>query len=121
MAGYETNATVRDLEPEHDVRTMLRRGGAGEVGGHLTLFQADLTADASWAEAMAGCDYVLHVASPYPSTVPKDENELIVPARDRALRVLRAARDADVKRVVLTSYFAAIGYGAKSRTAAFTE
>lgn len=72
-------------------------------------------------EAMAGCDYVLHVSSPYPSTVPKDENELIVPARDGALRVLRAARDADVKRVELTSSFAAIGYGAKSRTAAFTE
>ena len=73
------------------------------------------------AEAAAGCDYVLHVASPFPSTVPKDENELIAPARDGALRVLRAARDAGVKRVVLTSSFAAIGYGAKGRTTAFTE
>jgi nucleoside-diphosphate-sugar epimerase len=87
MAGYETNATVRDLRRKHDVRAMLRRGGAGEVGGHLTLFQADLTADAGSSEAVAGCDYVLHVASPYPSTVPKDENELIVPARDGASRV----------------------------------
>jgi len=121
MAGYETNATVRDLRREHDVRAMLRRGGASEAGGRLTLFQADLTADAGWAEAVGGCDYVLHVASPFPSTVPKDENELVVPARDGALRVLRAARDADVKRVVLTSSFAAIGYGAKGRTAAFTE
>ena len=82
---------------------------------------ADLNADAGWAEAAAGCDYVLHVASPFPSTVPKDENELIAPARDGALRVLRAARDAGVKRVVLTSSFAAIGYGAKGRTTAFTE
>jgi dihydroflavonol-4-reductase len=64
---------------------------------------------------------VLHVASPFPSTIPKDESELIAPARDGALRVLRSARNAGVKRVVLTSSFAAIGYGAKDRTSAFTE
>ena len=120
-AGHETRATVRDLARESDVRSMLRQGGAGEVGERLALFRADLNADAGWAEAVAGCDYVLHVASPFPSTVPKDENELIAPARDGAQRVLRAARDAGVKRVVLTSSFAAIGYGAKGRTTAFTE
>jgi dihydroflavonol-4-reductase len=91
------------------------------VGERLTLFRADLNADAGWAEATDGCDFVLHVASPFPSNVPKDENELIAPARDGALRVLGAARDARVKRVVLTSSFAAIGYGAKDRTAPFTE
>src|ERR1700733_16260929 len=110
-AGHETCATVRDLKRESEMRTMLHQGGAGEVGDRLTLFRADLNADAGWAEAAAGCDYVLHVASPYPSTVPRDENELIMPAREGALRVLRAARDAGVKRVVLTSSFAAIGYG----------
>lgn len=120
-AGHETRTTVRDLAREKDVRAMLRQGGAGEVGERLTLFRADLSADAGWAEAAAGCDYVLHVASPFPSTVPKDENELIGPARDGALRVLRAARTAGVKRVVLTSSFAAIGYGAKGRTTPFTE
>jgi nucleoside-diphosphate-sugar epimerase len=121
-AGHETRATVRDLKRESDVRAMLRQGGAGEVGERLTLFRADLNADGGWAEAAAGSDYVLHVASPFPSTVPKDENELIAPARDGALRVLRAARAAGVKRVVLTSSFAAIGYGApKGRTTAFTE
>ena len=121
-AGHETRATVRDLKRESDVRAMLREGGAGEVDERLKLFRADLSADAGWPEAAAGCDYVLHVASPFPSTVPKDENELIAPARDGALRVLKAARDAGVKRVVLTSSFAAIGYGApKDRTAAFTE
>ena len=100
------------------MRATLRQGGAGEVGERLTLFRADLNADTGWAEAIAGCDYVLHVASPFPSTAPKDENELIAPARDGALRVLKAARDAGVKRVVLTSSFAAIGYGApKDRTA----
>jgi nucleoside-diphosphate-sugar epimerase len=64
---------------------------------------------------------VLHVASPLPPAVPKHEDELIVPARDGALRVLRAARDAGVKRVVLTSSFAAIGYGYKPRSAPFDE
>ncbi len=120
-AGHEARTTVRDLEREGELRAMLRQGGAGEVGECLTLFRADLNADAGWAEAAAGCDYVLHVASPFPSAVPKDENELIAPARDGALRVLRAARDAGVKRVVLTSSFAAIGYGAKTRATPFTE
>jgi nucleoside-diphosphate-sugar epimerase len=120
-AGHETRTTVRDLARESDVRAMLRQGGAGEADERLTLFRADLNADAGWAEAAAGCEYVLHVASPFPSTVPKDANDLIAPARDGALRVLRAARDAGVKRVVLTSSFAAIGYGAKDRTTAFTE
>ncbi|MGO9418415.1 SDR family oxidoreductase [Roseiarcus sp.] len=121
-AGHDTRATVRDLTRESELRALLRQGGAGEVGGRLTLICADLNADAGWAEAAAGCETVLHVASPYPSTAPKDENELIAPARDGALRVLRAARDAGVKRVVLTSSFAAIGYGVKGgRTAAFTE
>jgi dihydroflavonol-4-reductase len=120
-AGHETRTTVRDLAREKDVRAMLQKGGAGDAGNRLSLFAADLNADAGWAEAADGCDYVLHVASPFPSAIPKDENELIVPARDGALRVLRASRDAGVKRVVLTSSFAAIGYGFKGRTATFTE
>lgn len=120
-AGYEIRTTVRNPAREAEVRAMLHQGGAGDVGANLTLFRADLSADAGWAEAVAGCDYVLHVASPFPSTVPKDEDELIVPARDGALRVMRAARDAGVKRVVLTSSFAAIGYGSDRHTATFTE
>ena len=120
-AGHEVRTTVRNLSREHEVRAMLKHGGAGDVGERLAFFAADLTADAGWDKAVAGCDYVLHVASPFPATVPKDENELIVPARDGALRVLRAARDAGVKRVVLTSSFAAIGYGHADRADAFTE
>ena len=121
-AGHETRTTVRDLKREGEARAMLRQGGAGDVGERLTFVRADLSADSGWAEAIRGCDYVLHVASPFPVTVPKDENELIVPARDGALRVLKASRDAAVKRVVLTSSFVAIGYGApKDRTAVFTE
>jgi nucleoside-diphosphate-sugar epimerase len=77
--------------------------------------------DAGWPAAVAGCEYVLHIASPFPSTVPKDENELIVPAREGALRVLRAARDAGVKRLVQTSSFAAVGYGHAEQERVFTE
>ena len=78
-------------------------------------------ADAGWAEAVAGCDFVLHVASPFPLGPPKHEDDLIVPAREGALRVLAAARDAGVKRVVMTSSFAAIGYGHPPRDTPFTE
>jgi dihydroflavonol-4-reductase len=109
-AGYQVRTTVRSLSRESDVRGLLMRGGS-EPGSHLSFVAADLTSDAGWPAAVAGCEFVLHIASPFPALVPKDENELIVPARDGALRVLRAARDAGVKRVVLTSSFAAVGYG----------
>ena len=99
---------------------MLKEGGA-EPGERLQLFAADLTKDAGWKEAAAGCDYVLHVASPFPAKVPKHEDDLIVPAREGALRVLRASRDAGVKRVVLTSSFAAIGYGQAEQDGPFDE
>jgi len=102
--GHRVRTTVRSLSREGEVRDMV-----GD--GPLEVVAADLTADEGWAEAVAGCDSVLHVASPFPLGQPKHEDELIVPARDGALRVLRAARDASVRRVVLTSSFAAIGYG----------
>ena len=119
-AGHTVRTTVRHLKREADVRSMIKTGGA-EPGDRLSFFGADLESDAGWADALAGCDYVLHVASPIPVAVPKDENELIVPAREGALRVLRAARAAGVKRVVLTSSFAAIGYGQKPQNAPFDE
>lgn len=119
-AGHQVRTTVRNLKREPEVREMLKVGGA-EPGGRLAFFAADLESDAGWAKAAAGCDYVLHVASPIPPNVPKDENELIIPARDGALRVLRAARDARVKRVVMTSSFAAIGYGHPPQDASFDE
>ncbi|HEV8000571.1 MAG TPA: aldehyde reductase [Planctomycetaceae bacterium] len=118
--GHQVRTTVRNLKREADVRALLKQGGA-EPGNRLSFFAADLEKDAGWPEAVAGCDYVLHVASPFPPNVPKDENELIVPAREGALRVLRASRDAGVKRVVLTSSFAAIGYGHQPQNAPFNE
>jgi nucleoside-diphosphate-sugar epimerase len=119
-AGYEVRTTVRSLKREPDVRAMLKAGGA-EPGEKLAFVEADLVRDAGWSDAVTGCEFVLHVASPLPRGVPRDENELIVPAREGALRVLRAARNAGVKRVVMTSSFAAIGYGHKPQSAPFTE
>jgi nucleoside-diphosphate-sugar epimerase len=118
--GHWVRTTVRNLKRESDVRALLREGGA-EPGDRLSFYAADLESDQGWREAVADCDYVLHVASPFPATAPKDENELIVPAREGALRVLRAARDAGVKRVVLTSSFAAIGSGRKPQQRPFDE
>ncbi|MGO8794658.1 MAG: SDR family oxidoreductase [Candidatus Sulfotelmatobacter sp.] len=119
-AGHQVRTTVRSLNREGDVRAMLKVGGA-EPGHRLSFATADLEKDAGWTEAVAGCEYVLHVASPFPAAVPKHEDELIIPAREGALRVLLAARDAGVKRVVLTSSFAAIGYGHEPRTTPFNE
>jgi len=119
-AGHRVRTTVRNLKREGDVREMLRQGGT-EAGDQLTFFAADLETDAGWPPAVAGSDYVLHVASPFPATIPKHEDDLIVPAREGALRVLRASRAAGVKRVVLTSSYAAIGYGQKVTDTPFNE
>src|SRR5664280_2457954 len=119
-AGHQVRTTLRSLKREGDVRALLKKGGA-EPGDRLRFFVADLETDGGWSEAVAGCDYVLHVASPFPSNLPKHEDELIVPAREGALRVLRASRDAGVKRLVLTSSFAAIGYGHKPQATPFNE
>lgn len=119
LAGHQVRTTLRNSGRLDEVKGLVARAGAD--GGGLTAVAADLMQDAGWAEAAAGCDYVLHVASPFPTAVPKDENEVIRPARDGALRVLSAARDAGVKRVVLTSSFAAVGYGHPVRTKPFDE
>lgn len=119
-AGYRVRTTVRSLKREPDVRAMVKAGGA-EPDERLSFVAADLTSDAGWPEAVAGCAYVLHVASPFPPSAPSHEDELIIPARDGTLRVLRAARDAGVKRVVLTSSFAAIGYGHLPTDRPFSE
>jgi len=119
-AGYQVRTTVRNLNREPDVRAMLKVGGA-EPDGRVSFVAADLENDAGWVDAVAGCEYVLHVASPFPDFVPEHEGELIVPAREGTLRVLRAARDAGAKRVVLTSSFAAIGYGHETQDTPLDE
>ncbi len=119
-AGYRVRTTLRSLSREAEVRAMLHAGGVQSAAG-LSFVTADLLKDAGWAEAVAGCAFVLHVASPFPASVPKHEDDLIVPAREGTLRVLRAARDAGVRRVVLTSSFAAVGYGMPDTSQPFTE
>jgi nucleoside-diphosphate-sugar epimerase len=118
-AGRPVRATVRSTAREAELRAAVRRrGGADDAG--LEVVAAELTADDGWAAAVAGCAEVHHVASPFPVAQPTDPDELIVPAREGTLRVLRAARDAGVRRTVLTSSFAAVGYTPKPG-AEFTE
>ena len=119
-AGYRVRTTVRNLSRADDVRALAVAGGASRTET-IEVVAADLMSDEGWPEAVADCTYVLHVASPFPVTQPKDENELIVPAREGALRALRASRDAGVKRVVLTSSFAAVGYSPKTHDGDYTE
>ena len=103
--GYTVRTTVRDLSREPRAREAIAT--LGHAGDRLTFFAANLTSDAGWDEAVAGADYVLHVASPLGVPEPKDPEVLIVPARDGALRVIAASIKAGVKRVVMTSSVAA--------------
>lgn len=119
-AGHQVRTTVRTLGREAEVRAMLKRGGA-DAEGRLTFTAARLESDTGWAHAASGCDYVLHVASPLLVSAPDHEDDLIIPAREGALRVLKASRAAGVKRVVLTSSFAAIGYGHSPEHGPFDE
>jgi nucleoside-diphosphate-sugar epimerase len=107
--GRQVRTTVRSPESEGDVRVAVRRGDADD--SKLEVVTAELTADEGWAAAAAGCEEVYHVASPMIQA--DDPDEVMVPARDGTLRVLRAARDAGARRVVLTSSFAAVGYTPK--------
>ena len=118
--GYRVRTTVRSLAREQSARAVLT--DAGMVNGDdLTFVPADLTTDVGWAEALAGVDLVLHVASPVQPGRVENEDDLIVPAREGALRVLRAARDAGVRRVVLTSAFHAVSWGHPHDDHVFTE
>jgi dihydroflavonol-4-reductase len=109
--GYRVRTTVRNLAREAEVRAAVAT--QVEAGDRLTVLAADLLEDAGWADAVSGCDYVLHVASPFPPQQPKDPDELIVPARDGTLRVLGASLDAGVERLVVTSSVAAISGSGK--------
>ena len=108
--GHEVRTTVRDVAREPAVRATVERAGV-DAGDRLTVVAADLGADAGWAEAVAGCSRVLHVASPFPPEQPKDPDDLIVPAREGALRVIEASLGAGVERIVMTSSVAAVRHG----------
>lgn len=119
-AGYTVRTTIRSPQRATDVRALVRAGGMTDES-RLSFAVADLLKDDGWQEAMEGVSYVLHTASPFPGHQPADENELILPARDGTLRVLKAANNAGAKRVVITSSFAAVGYSPKPANEPYTE
>jgi dihydroflavonol-4-reductase len=114
--GWQVRGTIRNLARADEVR-----GWLGVTPNELPLFAADLTSDAGWAEAAAGCTHMLHIASPIPVAAPKSDDELVIPARDGALRALKAAKSAGIARVVMTSSTAAVTYGKGVIDRPFTE
>lgn len=119
VQGYRVRGSLRHLGKSDAVRNQLGAHANKDVLERLTFMQADLDSDDGWAEAVEGCSHVIHTASPFPPGFPENEDALIRTARDGALRVLRAAHRARVKRVVLTSSIAATNHG--DGQAPFTE
>jgi dihydroflavonol-4-reductase len=117
--GYRVRTTVRDISREAEVRARLEP--EVDAGDNLTVLAADLLGDEGWEQAVQGCDYVLHVASPFPPQQPEDPDDLIVPAREGTLRVLKAALDAGVNRIVVTSSIAAVGGSTNHASEPLTE
>ncbi|KRL55855.1 SDR family oxidoreductase [Furfurilactobacillus rossiae] len=118
--GYAVRTTVRSMKKTDLIHEMLAKGGVADFSD-LAIVEADLTNDDGWAEAVKGATYVIHPASPTPTLNFKNEDEMIRPAVDGVLRVMRASRDAGVKRFVLTSAYGAIFAGHKNRTTPYTE
>lgn len=114
--GWQVHTTIRNLAREGEVR-----GWLNVPADRLQFFAADLMSDAGWADAVTGCSHVAHVASPFPLGVPKNADDLVVPAREGALRALRFAHAAGVERFVLTSSMAAIAYGHAGGGGTYTE
>ena len=118
--GYNVKTTLRSISSKNKVIDTLKSNGITTFD-KLAFVEADLSKDDNWEEAMIGCDYVLSVASPVFMTIPKDENEAIRPAVEGIVRILKAARNASVKRVVMTSNFGAVGFSNKNPDTSTTE
>ena len=114
--GYKVRATLRTLSREAEVRETI--GKYVEVKDNLEIISADLTHNTGWDKVVQGCESVLHIASPFPMLEPSNEDELIIPAVQGTQRVLRAAHDAKIKRVVIVSSVAAVlsGHNGENRT-----
>ena len=116
--GYRVRGTVRTEVHAKNVReTLSKHVNTNQLEFAIT----DLLKDAGWQEAVHGCDFVIHIASPYPATNPKDENELIIPAVEGTLRVLRAAQAEGIRRVVILSTYGAIFDGHEEKNRTFNE
>lgn len=118
--GYTVRTTLRSMNRQTEVCGMLKNGGITSFD-NLSFIKADLTDDENWNEAVKNCEFVLHVASPTPAIKFTHEDELIKPAKEGVIRVLKASRNAGVKRVVLTSAYGAIGCGHENRKTPYTE
>ena len=118
-SGYAVRGTLRSMKRAQEVRSVLAK--FDPRAPDMDFVEADLSSDKGWADAVKDCTYVQHIASPFPAVHPKDEMELIRPARDGALRVLKAAKAAGVKRVVMTSSMASIAYGHGDKRAAISD
>ena len=117
--GYEVRGTVRDLKKAPALKAMFAK--YTDKADSIEFAQADLLSDAGWAEAAEGCDGLFHLASPVPLQQPKNADEVIRPAVEGALNALKAAKNAGIKRVVLTSSIAAVMFGHKEKHRVFTE
>jgi dihydroflavonol-4-reductase len=117
-AGYQVRGTVRDLQRTGQLQSMFERNC--QYAANLELAGANLSSPNGWSEAVKGCDGVFHVASPAPVIQPKDENDLIIPAREGTLHVLTAARQHNIRRVVLTSSVSAVSSGARYKDHLYT-
>lgn len=111
--GYTVRGSVRSAAKGADVRATLARHNAAV--DRLQIVEADLLADVGWAEAAAGCRFVVHTASPFPMAQPRDRFALVPAAREGTLRVIAAARQAGVERVVMTSSVVAVYQGHEGR------
>ena len=118
--GYRVRTTLRTLSRQDEVKSMLAQGGVVDFE-NLEFIQTDLTSDINWMKAATDATYVIHVASPTPATRPDDGDEMVKMAVDGTLRVMKAAKAAGVKRVVLTSASGAVLAGHKSHPEIFTE
>ena len=107
--GYSVRTSLRSENREAEVRQAIAK--EVDAKNNLEFCQLNLNEDEGWNDAMIGCSYVLHVASPFPFKEPKNENDVIIPAKEGTIRALKAAKKANIKKLILTSSVAAIQYG----------
>ena len=117
--GYKVRTTIRSESRKQEVLEAMKKHSSNCE--NLEFYIADLLKDDGWKEAVEGSKYVLHVASPFFLGEPENEDVFIKPAVEGTLRVLKACADADVQKVVLTSSFAAVGYGHPREKQVYTE
>lgn len=117
--GYHVRGTLRTLSREAEVNETIER--YVKANDRLEIATADLLQDSGWEQVVSGCEYVLHVASPFPLFAPENEDDLIVPAVQGTQRVLRAAHNARIKRVVIVSSNAAVSAGHNGENRTFDE